>query len=94
MKKHSNYQEALSGISARYAAQGNAAAQHNLGLSVMAWRMDLIRAHIWFNIAAGQGIADVSKDRDDVAKRMTPAQIAKAQKMARQCLQSQYKECD
>ncbi len=37
---------------------------------------DFVLAHIWFNLAAKQEL------RDDVAKCMTPQQIAEAQKLA------------
>jgi uncharacterized protein len=45
---------------------------------------DYVRAHMWFNLAAAQGDQDAAKARDDVAKLMTPAQIAEAQKLARE----------
>jgi hypothetical protein len=47
---------------------------------------DYVRAHMWFNIAAGASDASVRdlsvKWRDLVATRMTPAQIAEAQRIA------------
>ena len=44
---------------------------------------DYIRAHMWYNIAASSGNKMASKNRDIVAKRMSPAQLAKAQQLAR-----------
>ena len=45
---------------------------------------DYVRAHMWFNLSAAQGNQDAAKNRDNIAKRMTPAQIAEAQKLARE----------
>jgi uncharacterized protein len=59
---------------------------------------DYVQAHKWFNLAAANttgsdGIplaevkrmqADYAKDRDAVAAKMTPAQIAEAQRLARE----------
>jgi uncharacterized protein len=48
---------------------------------------DYIQAHMWFNLAASRLTAgrdfEVS-NRDEVAAKMTPEQIAEAQKMARE----------
>ncbi len=52
-----------------------------MGLGVT---QDYVRAHKWFNIAAARGYADAAKSRDMVAKLMTPAQIAEAQRLARE----------
>jgi hypothetical protein len=38
---------------------------------------------MWFNIAASNGYKDAAKNRDIIAERMTPADISKAQRMAR-----------
>ncbi len=50
---------------------------------------DYVQAHMWFNLAAsrlppGTDRAKAVKNRDHVAKRMTPAQIAEAQRLARE----------
>jgi uncharacterized protein len=39
---------------------------------------------MWFNLSAAQGDQDAAGARDSIAKRMTPAQIAEAQKLARE----------
>jgi hypothetical protein len=49
---------------------------------------DYVQAHMWYNLAAA-GSADQLRDqaaqfRDELAAKMTPAQIAEAQKMARE----------
>jgi uncharacterized protein len=69
------------------AEQGFAAAQTHLGVMYEEGRgvpQDYVEAHKWWNLAAAQGNADAVKNRDIVAKRMTPAQIAEAQKLARE----------
>jgi TPR repeat protein len=45
---------------------------------------DYVLTHMWFNLSAAQGDQAAAKNRDDVAKLMTPAQIAEAQKLARE----------
>ena len=69
------------------AEQGVAEAQSNLGLMYDNGRgvlQDYVRAHMWYNLAAAQGNKPATKNRDLLAKRMTPAQIAEAQKLARE----------
>ena len=79
------------------AAQGNAGAQLNLGVMYNIGQgvvQDYMRAHIWFNLAAVTGNADAVKNRDSIAKQMTPQQIAEAQKLARECQARNFKNCD
>jgi uncharacterized protein len=45
---------------------------------------NLVLAHMWLNPAAAQGLHDAALDRDLVEARMTPAQIAEAERMARE----------
>ena len=45
---------------------------------------DYVLAHMWLNLAAAQGIEIAGEIRNLLAKNMTPAQIAKAQRLARQ----------
>jgi TPR repeat protein len=45
---------------------------------------DYVPAHMWFDLAAAQGEKDATELRDSLAKKMTPAQIAEAQKLARE----------
>ncbi len=68
------------------AEQGHAGAQNNLGLMYDKGQgvpQDHVQAHIWFNLAATQGNKQAAKDRDIVAKRMTPVDISEAQRLAR-----------
>jgi hypothetical protein len=44
---------------------------------------DYVLAYMWINLAAAQGNADTTENRDLVAKKMTPQQIAQAQELAR-----------
>jgi TPR repeat protein len=44
---------------------------------------DYVAAHMWLNLAAAQGDDTAQKSRDIVAKRITPGQIAEAQRLAR-----------
>jgi uncharacterized protein len=39
---------------------------------------------MWFNLSAAKNQAKASKMRDEISKRMTPAQIAEAQRMSRE----------
>ena len=69
------------------AEQGYAAAQFNLGVMYDKGQgvpQDYVQAHKWWNLAAANGDADAIKSRDIVAKKMTPAQIAEVQKLARE----------
>jgi uncharacterized protein len=88
-----NYAEALKWFR-KAAEQGHALAQYNLG--VMYERgagvsQDYVLAHTWYNLAAAQFSASENESRDSavkgrdfVASKMTPAQIAEAQRLARE----------
>ena len=45
---------------------------------------DYIQAHMWWNLAASQGNEWASRYRENLAKSMTPDQIAEARKLARE----------
>ena len=45
---------------------------------------DYVQAQMWFNLAAAQGAEQARRNRDWVAQRMTPGQIAEAQRLARE----------
>jgi TPR repeat protein len=69
------------------AAQGEAHAQYDLGLMYARGEgmpQDYVRAHMWFNLAAANGNAAAVSSRDVVAGKMTRAQIAEAQRLARE----------
>ena len=69
------------------AAQGGAKAQFYLGMQCAFGEggpLDLVQAHMWYSLAAGNGHAAATVYRNDLARQMTPAQIAEAQKRARE----------
>jgi hypothetical protein len=69
------------------ANQGYATAQDHLGFMYATGHgvpQDFVSAHMWFNLAAAQGEQIAEKNRDTAAKDMTAAQIAEAQKLARE----------
>ena len=72
------------------AEQGHTNAQFNLGIIFQkAGRgvpQDYVQAHKWYTLAAAGGNATAETNRQLVAKRMTPAQIADAQRIAREWL--------
>ncbi len=68
------------------AEQGHSEAQAGLGGMYGTGRglpQSNVQAHLWFNLAAAQGLEQASKLRDIVAEKMTPAQITEAQRLAR-----------
>ena len=68
------------------AEQGDANAQYNLGVfydNGLGVPQDKVRAHMWFSLSAAQGRDGAAAFRDLIARRMTPAQIAEAQKLMR-----------
>jgi len=78
------------------AEQGYAPAQGNLGVLYAFGEgvlKDYIYAHMWGNIAATNGNELGAKLRDDFEKKMTPADISTAQKLARECVRKKYKGC-
>jgi TPR repeat protein len=81
-----DYKEAVKWL--RLAAdQGESGAQFSLGLRYALGRgvpQDYVQAHMWYNLAAVGGDATSVKNRDLIAQKMTPAQIAEAQRLARE----------
>jgi len=45
---------------------------------------DYVEAHKWWNLSASLGENDAAAARDEAASQMTPAQIAEAQRLARE----------
>jgi TPR repeat protein len=69
------------------ADQGLPTAQFNLGKMYRKGNgvpQDYVLAHMWLNLSTAQGYQDAITNRDIVARHMTPAQIAEAQKLARE----------
>ena len=69
------------------ADQGLSLAQRNLG-----WHyargdgvpQDFVQAYMWLDLSAAKGDSEAKKSRDELAGHMTPAQIAEAQRLARE----------
>ncbi len=86
-----DYAEAV-GWYRKAAAQGYAEAQNVLGFMYGEGQgvpQDYVQSHMWLNIAAprlppGEHRDNAVNNRDIVAKRMTPAQISEAEKLAQQ----------
>ena len=82
------------------AAQGHAGAQNELAQMYakgQGVQSDQVLAYVWYSAAAeslgGGSKKELMKDRDTMASRMTPEQIAKAQELAQQCIESKFKKC-
>ena len=76
---------------AALANAGDATAQNRLGHAYFLGQgmpQDYVGAHRWYNLAASRATSDDQKryagTRDEVATQMTPAQIAEAQRLARE----------
>ena len=89
------------GLLRSLAAQGDAQAQIKLGWMYEKGegiQQDFVRAYMWYNAAATAASVAVENlamaNRHKVASQMTATQIEEAQKMARRCHQSKFKECD
>ena len=71
--------------SRKAAEQGYAAAQFNLALMYDEGEgvpKDDVQAYMWFNLAAAQEYEDAAEHRDKLAEKMTPGQVAEAQRLA------------
>ena len=69
------------------AEQGHANAQYDLGLMYSEGNgvpQDNVEAYKWFTLAAGNGVLMAKQFRKDITPKMTPAQIAEAQRLARE----------
>jgi TPR repeat protein len=78
------------------AEQGYAVAQSNLGWMYNNGQgviQNYTRAYMWYSISASLGFEDAVKNRDIIAKEMTPLQIEKAKMLARECVAKNYKGC-
>ena len=78
----------------RAAEQGYAGAQNNLGLMYedsASVPKDFVQAHKWYNLAASRASSSdpdlrekAVRSRDRIAARLTPTQLARAQRLARE----------
>jgi len=82
------------------AAQGDALAQYNLGALYFYGQgvpQNNVKTYMLWSLAAVRFVGGLQKQaaeyRDKVASRMTPDQIAEAQRLAQQCQAQQFKGC-
>ena len=54
---------------------------------------DYIQSHMWFQISNSLGNRGAKKNIDFIENQMTSAQIAEAQRLARECVKKNYKGC-
>jgi TPR repeat protein len=78
------------------AGQGHAGAQNNLGVMYLkglgVLRNDVL-GYMWATIADYNGHSSAKKLQQHMANVMNSNQIAEAQKLAQQCLDSNYTNC-
>ena len=78
------------------AIQGNASAQSNLGFMYKTGKgvpQDFLQAYMWYEIANISGHKDAEKWLHNLSRKMTAANIEKAQAMATECIGKAYKSC-
>ncbi len=90
-----NYGEAIKWYG-KAATQGDADAQTILG---QMYRQGLgvpkhnIYAYMWLSLAKANGVEEVQETIEALTKLMSSADIAKAKKLAKKCLESNYQDC-
>ena len=78
------------------AEEGSAKAQYKLALMYEkgeGFLQDFVYAHMWANLSVNNGYTDARSLRDELANKMTPSQMEKAQDLARECLKKNYQGC-
>jgi TPR repeat protein len=55
---------------------------------------DYAHAYVWFNLSTTNGYVPALELRETALSQLSPDQIEKAQKMSRECLNSNFKNCD
>jgi TPR repeat protein len=76
------------------AVQGDKTGQNQLGLAYatgLGVSENMVLAYMWLDLAIVDGD---SRNRDTIARHMTPQQISLAQKMAQDCKQRNFQGCD
>ena len=74
------------------ARRGKADAFYDLGIMYSIGKgvpVDLIEAHKWLNLAAMKGLREAQACRAELAAEMSPLEVAEAQRMAREWMQTQ-----
>ena len=82
------------------ASLGNPLAQNNLAelyFAGLGGPPDYVRAYMWVSLAAdhmrGEEKKQAEENREDVAQRMSPAQITEANRLSKQCRSNKFKGC-
>ena len=82
----------------RSAAQKNfAPSQFNLGIYYTegeAIKADYTKAYVWMAAAAKSNQPNAQSSLDEIAKQMTPTQMADAKAKLSECLAHEFKGCD
>lgn len=81
----------------RAADQGDADGQFGLGgmyASGLGVLKDPVLAHMWLNIAGANGNSEAPELRDRVEGQMTRDEISRATSLARECMASDYQDCE
>ena len=76
------------------ADQGEANAQYNLGAMYcngQGVEQNYVTGYAWWNIAAANGDQDAKNNKSVIAKKMTPAQIAKAGELVKEMIKKNPK---
>lgn len=55
---------------------------------------NLVKAHMWGNVASARGITFATQVRDSVTQRMSAEEIKEAQALAYACSQKNYEQCE
>jgi TPR repeat protein len=86
------------------AQQDDTTAQNFLGLMYLKGQgvsQDLVRAQMWSDLATASGKEgrfltkdELAQMRSDLARQVSPKQVAEAQKMAKDCQANNFKGCD
>ena len=91
-----DYSQAVKWYKLLAAEQGDADAQYHLSaMYANGWGIstDFILAHVWGNLANLNGNSNGAEIRDSVAIVMTTNQIQRAQNLAQECKEKDYKDC-
>lgn len=82
------------------AEKGHPLAQNNLAelyFAGLGGPPDYVRAYMWVNLAAahmqGEEKKQAEENREDVAQRMSPAQVTEAKRLSEQCRTKKFKGC-
>lgn len=78
----------MAALESAAAGQGNSAGDifFMLGIRASGEMFDRVAAHKWFNLAAARGNRKAVEHRREIAAEMSPAEIAAAQRAAREWL--------